>query len=153
MPREAFPRGIFLLGKFQCGLSDTGCHSVDGQTYQATILEWCPGICKEHFQEWLLMGHLLLGKREHGTEGSLLEQHIQLPDPRVQRRYEFALRRSHTGQPIMLHASDTAPLQVCLSAQKQRVSQGQSRKEWKNRTSAGISHVLIVNPPATQPQN
>lgn len=53
----------------------------------------------------------------------------------------------------MLHVSDTAPLQVCPLAQKQRVSQGQSSKGQKNRTSAGISHVLIVNPPATQPEN
>lgn len=90
------------------------------------------GICTEHFQEWLLMGHLLLGKREHSTEGSLLEQHIQLPDLRVQHGYEFALGMPHTGQPIMLHVSDTAPLQVCPLAQEQRVSQGQSRKEWKN---------------------
>lgn len=101
----------------------------------------------------MLTGHLLLGKMEHSTEGNLLEQHIQLPDIKFQHGHEFALRGPHTGQPIMLHVSDTAPLQVCPLAQKQRVSQGQSSKEWKNRASAGISHVLIVNPPATQPEN
>lgn len=148
--QEGFCKENILTGQFRCGLSDK---AVGGQTHQVTILEWCSGICKEHFQEWLLVVYLLLGKREHSTEGSLLEQHIQLPDLRVQHGYEFALRRSHRGQPIMLHVSDTAPLQVCPSAQKQRVSQGQSRKERKNKTSAGISHVLIVNPPATQPEN
>lgn len=148
--REAFAKGTFLLGKFRCGLSDK---AVDGKTYQVIIVEWCLGICTERFQELLLMGHLLLGKREHSTEGSLVEQHIQLPDLRVQQGYEFVLRRPHIGQPIILHVSDTAPLQVCPLAQKQGVSQWQSTKEWKNRTSASISHVLIVNPPATQPEN
>lgn len=48
MAREAFAKGTFLLGKFECGLSHK---AVDGQTYQVTILEWCLGICREHFQE------------------------------------------------------------------------------------------------------
>lgn len=63
------------------------------------------------------MGRLLPGKREHSTGGSLLEQHMQLPDLRAQHGYQFVLRGPHTGQPIMLHVSDTAPLQACPLAQ------------------------------------
>lgn len=123
--REAFAKGTFLLGKFECGLSHK---AVDGQTYQVTILEWCLGICREHFQEWMLMGHLLPGKREHSTGGSLLEQHMQLPDLRAQHGYEFVLRGPHTGQPIMLHVSDTAPLQACPLAQIRGVTRTEQQE-------------------------
>lgn len=64
--------------------------------------------------------------------------------------------RTHKGHPSVLHVSYTAPLQpqnLCPLAQKERLSQGQSWKQSKSRNCRGFSCVLIVNPPATQPEN
>lgn len=112
-----------------------------------------PGLGGEDAMKVDACGTLATRTKEHSFEGNLMEQHVQSPDLTAQHGYEFTFGTPHKGHPIVLHVNYTAPLQpqsLYPVAQKETVSQGQSRKESKNRNCRGFNHVLTVNPSATQ---